>query len=593
MLTKIALKSLRHKWRDYLVLLIGTTIAVGIFYMFSAMATNDDFLKSNSTLKLIVPVFIIGEVLLGIITFVYLNFANSFLLRLRQKEYGLFSMLGATKRQIGTLLMRETLLIGSVSVVLGILFGMGLTKISSGYLLDLIGVKLSNWSVITPMAILTTVVFFMIVFLLNGVYNRMRLTHRDTLTLLTADTTVKQPKVGTFKTIVMGLLGLVLLGLSYVIMPEVGTFQIPGFIAIIVLNVTGTYLFVSHTLNLVTKWIQNSNFGMRGLRPFLNGQLRFRLADYKRILTMISVLFGMALGAMSVGQGYYVSLPEQAVKNSAVTMVVQNEETDLSDVTKVTYRTDVHYVIKDEKAYFLKSDLEKSKVPEMVYQNDNTSKLEYKSVAGMDAPESGTLHGWANYLAGTEFETMPELVDQLPAGKEKTMRAFTTSDMNGNEKTLRTIYAGEEKYLDMNGNGGQQAVPGSYGFLILLKSLFGGLEFMSMFLGIAFMVMLASTLMFKILSNVGPDTRRYQILTMVGVTKRQAKATMAKDLGILFFIPMVIGLADALLGLQMFKELMPDPYAGVATALPWVLGIYFAYYLVTVFIYQRLVLKRR
>lgn len=593
MLTKIALKSLRHKWRDYLVLLIGTTIAVGIFYMFSAMATNDAFLKANSTMKMIIPVFIIGEVLLGIITFVYLNFANSFLLRLRQKEYGLFSMLGATKRQIGTLLMRETLLVGIVSVGLGILLGMGLTSVSADYLMDLIGVKLTNWSVVTPNAIIVTVVFFMLVFFVNGLYNRMRLTRRDTLTLLTADATVKQTKLSTFKMFIFGLLGLAMLVASYWLMPHIETIQIAGFVVIIILNVIGTYLFVSHTLNLVTGWIQKSNFGMRGLRPFLNGQLRFRLADYKRILTMISVLFGMALGAMSVGQGYYISLPSQAVQNSEVTMVVRNEETDLTDVSDVTYRTDVKYVVKGEEVFFLKSDLAKSKVPNREFIGMNDSRLEYISPDSEKMQENFTLGNWANYVAGTQYQSRAVVVDELPAGEEKTMRAFTTSDVNGNDKVLRSIYKGEEQFLDQSDQEGPSSVPGSYGMLIMMKSLFGGLEFMSMFLGIAFMVMLASTLMFKILSNVASDIRRYQILNMVGVTKHQAKTTVAKDLGILFFIPMTIGLADALLGLQMFKPMMPDAYAGVATALPWVIGIYVMYYLVTVMIYQRLVLNKK
>lgn len=592
MLTKIALKSLRHKWRDYLVLLIGTTISVGIFYMFSAMATNDAFLSANSTLKMIIPVFMIGEVLLGIITFVYLNFANSFLLRLRQKEYGLFSMLGATKRQIGTLLMRETLLVGIVSVILGIILGMGLTKVSAGYLMELIDVKLTNWSIVTPNAIIITVVFFMVVFFINGLYNRMRLTRRDTLTLLTADATVKQSKLSTFKMVVLGFLGLVLLLTSYGLMPYISTIQMPGFVAIIILNVTGTYLFISHTLNLITQWIQNSNFGMRGLRPFLNGQLRFRLADYKRILTMISVLFGMALGAMSVGQGYYISLPAQAIENAETTMLVSNEETDLSELKDVTYRADVHYVVDGNEVYFLKSDLAKSKVPEREFNDQGKAHIEMIPADSKRINETFTLDMWANYLAGALYGTQYKVVDTLPAGDEKTMRAFTTPDLLGNDKTLRTIYQGEQAHLASMDQSGLPSVPGSFGMLAVLKSLFGGLEFMSMFLGIAFMVMLASTLMFKILSNVAPDMRRYQILNMVGVNKHQAKMTVAKDLGILFFIPMTIGLVDALVGLQMFKSIMPDAYAGVATALPWVLGIYVLYYIVTVIIYRHLVLKK-
>ncbi|MGO3468465.1 MAG: hypothetical protein ACTIMJ_03935 [Weissella hellenica] len=83
----IALKSLRSKWRDYIVLFVGLIISAAIFYMFSAMANNKAFLESNSIVSQISIIFVIGEILLGIITFVYLNFANAFLLRLRQSDY--------------------------------------------------------------------------------------------------------------------------------------------------------------------------------------------------------------------------------------------------------------------------------------------------------------------------------------------------------------------------------------------------------------------------------------------------------------------------------------------------------------------------
>ena len=84
----IAMKSLRSKWRDYLVLFVGLMVSAAIFYMFSAIALNKEYLLANSTTAIIVLVFTIGEVLLGLITVVYLNFANGFLLRLRQAEYG-------------------------------------------------------------------------------------------------------------------------------------------------------------------------------------------------------------------------------------------------------------------------------------------------------------------------------------------------------------------------------------------------------------------------------------------------------------------------------------------------------------------------
>lgn len=309
---QIALKSLRAKWRDYTVLFVGLVISADIFYMLSAIALNRDFLLNNSSIGLIVPVFMVGEFLLGVITFVYLNFANSFLLRLRQSEYGLMAMLGAKKSQIGYLLMQETLALGVISTVIGIFAGIGLTAASGNFLMNLLDTKLANWSVFSFNATLATLVFFVALFFINGLYNRSRLSKQDTLTLLTADKQVSQPKRHKILDPILGLVGLGLLIFSYVMMPGIVHLGLYGFIGVLVLNVWGTYWFVSRTLKMVTYALHGSRFNNRGLRSFLNGQLLFRLPEYQRILTVISVMFGLALGAMSVGQGYYRALTQQA-----------------------------------------------------------------------------------------------------------------------------------------------------------------------------------------------------------------------------------------------------------------------------------------
>ena len=271
----IALKSLRSKWRDYIVLFVGLIISAAIFYMFSAMANNKAFLESNSIVSQISIIFVIGEFLLGIITFVYLNFANGFLLRLRQADYGLMSMLGASKKQIGSLLLRETLSIGFIATIIGIIIGYGLTSLSSGYLIKLLDVQLTHWQSISVKSSVITLIFFIVLFLLNGLYNQRRLRKLDTLTLLLANKQVDQPKIQPKKDLFFGVVGLALLIGSYLLMPNIAQLALPGFIVILVLNVWGTYWFISRTLKMITNFIRQSSFSMRGLRSFINVVISF------------------------------------------------------------------------------------------------------------------------------------------------------------------------------------------------------------------------------------------------------------------------------------------------------------------------------
>ncbi|MBM7617342.1 putative ABC transport system permease protein [Weissella uvarum] len=600
MLNKIAFKTLRQKWRDYSILLIGTTITVAIFYMFSNIAMNDTLLKSLSsvTQKTIVIVFMLGQILLGVITFIYLNFANNFLIQLRQKDYGIISMLGATKRQLGSLLMRETLLIGAVASILGIILGMGLTQLSGKYLMQAIDVKITAWSNWSTQGALVTIVFFLVICFLNGLYNRWRLMHLDTLTLLKADQSVKVKPAKPKRQFVLGLLGLIILGLSFAMMPQVTKWQIPGLVVDLILNVIGTYLFVGQTLGLVTNWLSHADFAQKGLRSFLNGQLRFRLDDYKRVLTMISVLFGLALGAISVGQGYYVTLPQQAVQNDSFTLAVENPKADFSGLKDVTYNQELAYTIKNRTVYFDKQQVAQAKVPTLQYDHTKSDvnakpKRTTLDVNHPDAASDLTMMNMVNYVTKQSFDGPFEpyeakLVDHLPAGKQKSLKIVKVKNLAENEPALKKIKQAEQAYT---GNH-EVNLPGAYGTLVMLKGVFGGLEFMSIFLGIAFLVMLASTLMFKTLTSVSADRRRYEILSMIGSTPHKLTMTTFQDTGILFLVPMVIGLADVSFGLQIFKPIMSDPYSGLALGCGLVLGIYGIYYLLTSLIYRHLVLKK-
>lgn len=126
MLFKLSMSGLKSKLQDYIVLLLGLIISISIFYMFQTLAQNKAFLESNSNVAAIVFAFQIGSVLLSIITFFYILYANSFLLSLRQKEFGMYMMLGAKKHKVTLLMFIETIVLGAASLVIGITIGVGL-----------------------------------------------------------------------------------------------------------------------------------------------------------------------------------------------------------------------------------------------------------------------------------------------------------------------------------------------------------------------------------------------------------------------------------------------------------------------------------
>lgn len=126
-----------------------------------------------------------------------------------------------------------------------------------------------------------------------------------------------------------------------------------------------------------------------------------------------------------------------------------------------------------------------------------------------------------------------------------------------------------------------------------MKPLYAGLEFMGIFLGIGFLAMLASCLMFKILSGAFADVKRYEMLEKLGVRKTLLRGAIAKEIAILFILPAILGVAHVLVGLNLFKGMLINPYYGIWVPFSIFAVLYLGYYLLVFLMYQRIVLKRK
>nr|WP_225353666.1 hypothetical protein [Lacticaseibacillus sharpeae] len=115
---------------------------------------------------------------------------------------------------------------------------------------------------------------------------------------------------------------------------------------------------------------------------------------------------------------------------------------------------------------------------------------------------------------------------------------------------------------------------------------------MGFFLGLAFLAMLASTLMFKILSGADYDKTRYAMLRKIGVRERLLRGSIRSELLVLFALPGILGVVHVLFGLQLFKTLLLNPYDNLL--LPFgVFGVlYLIYFLITVWLYNGIVLRK-
>ena len=124
MLFKLSFKNIIKSIKDYAIYFFTLTLGVGIFYVFNALDSQTAMLNLNASTKMIAKTLV--SILSGVSIFVsiilafLIIYASRFLIKRRNKEFGIYLTLGMSKRKISIILFLETLFIGIISLVVGL-----------------------------------------------------------------------------------------------------------------------------------------------------------------------------------------------------------------------------------------------------------------------------------------------------------------------------------------------------------------------------------------------------------------------------------------------------------------------------------------
>ena len=597
MLWKLSLTGIKGRLKDYIVLFSGLVMASAIFYMFESMASNEAFLKSNSIISMVVFVFRFGSVLLGIITFAYILYANSFLMAMRQKDYAMFMMLGAKGRKIAQMIFIETFLVGIVATAVGSLLGIGLASGVNTLLVNQLNLQISHYAAFSPQALVVTVIFFSVLFLIAAIFNARAIAKKSILALLRETSTPAQAKQRPILLLLQTVLGICSLAIGYYMMSDLLKFQLIGIGIALVTIVLGTYLvFRSVIITILGLLKKSDGIALKRLNNFTLSQLSFRIRDYTQMLSMVAMLFALALGALTVGLGFKNQIPIMA-KTAAPYDLYLNNAQAVSDekITALKPTTDVNYTLKEssDSIYFVKEEFDDANLWTSVYDNLSVD-VHYTKVSGEQLATDPTQQDQLRqYLLPDQRSKEIKIVEQADFDRltdpESSLRMIQVKDFQSNYEALHELAqenqtANSSETPDMNFTQ-RVFVYDTY------NGIFSGFEFMGFFLGIAFLTMLASCLMFKILSGANSDIQRYAMLKKIGTRTSLLKGSIRKEIGVLFLVPGILGMIHVLFGLQMFTTLMIDPYHNLWLPFGIFIALYAVYYMVTIWLYTNIVLE--
>lgn len=207
MLFKISLKNIRKSLKDYTVYFFTLILGVAIFYVFNAIDSQSVMLDVRANVMDIIK--LMNDILSGVSVFVscilgfLIIYASRFLIKRRNKEFGIYLTLGMSKRKISVILFFETLLIGIVSLVAGLVIGTILSQFMSVIVANMFDADMTKFKIIFSMkACVKTLIYFAIMYVLVMIFNTFSISRCKLIDLLNAGkktekVTMKNPVVCT------------------------------------------------------------------------------------------------------------------------------------------------------------------------------------------------------------------------------------------------------------------------------------------------------------------------------------------------------------------------------------------------------------
>ncbi len=127
MLFKLSIKNMKKSFKDYAIYFLTLVLGVAIFYMFNSLDSQEAMLQVSSStrdiIKLMVSMLGYVSVFVAVVLGLLIVYANNFLINRRKKEFGIYMTLGMGKRQISKIILFETILVGILSLIAGLIIG--------------------------------------------------------------------------------------------------------------------------------------------------------------------------------------------------------------------------------------------------------------------------------------------------------------------------------------------------------------------------------------------------------------------------------------------------------------------------------------
>lgn len=440
MFFNMAKNNIKKSFKDYTIYFLTLSFAVCIFYAFNSIGSQSAMTQISTQQKEILAVMgnITGalSVFVSIILGALIIYANNFLIKRRKKELGIYMTLGMGKSKISKILVIETLMVGVISLVIGLIAGLIVSQGLSLLTAKMFGGVITKLAfVISYSAILKTIIYFGIIFLLVMIFNTVIVSKYKLIDLLTAGRKNEKIKIkNPILLFVIFIIGLIILCSGYYIITKYGMTQEVPFIGSLILGTVGTFLFFYGLAGFFVVITQkNKNRYLKGLNIFVTKQMNSKINTNFVSMALISLMLFVTISALSTGVSFKSSLEASLLKATPYDVSTQiYDNGNLSQNQVQDYISKIYNVPNNElKTFVLESN----------YIN---GKLEITSESGSFIPPYG-----ATYMTVSNYNKYREFYGMSPV-KLDDNQVILTSNTSNVDKLNKVLEA--KSTLKFNGN---------------------------------------------------------------------------------------------------------------------------------------------
>ena len=616
---KLAFNSIKNNKTTFIPYALACTTMIALFFMMASIkdqVANASFYGASS-MKAILSM---GVIIIGIFSVFVIFYTNSFLLKRRTKELGLYNVLGLEKKHISRVLLWETTMVGFASIVMGIALGLLFSKLIYLVFLNIVNLKSNIEFGFSITSVVYTVILYLIVFVATIIYNTFRIYLMHPVEMLrNSKAGEKEPKAKW----ILAILGLVSLGIGYVMALNTKNplEALSIFFIAVLFVIVGTYLlFLSGSIALLKILKNNKKYYYHKTHFISVSGMIYRMKQNAVGLANICILSTAVIVVLTTTTALYLGnkdvldlrfprnvMTEMDCYDDGKNRIPAYDENEIAEVTK-NHASKYDLTVKNIQTYYdyscvgtftddgfdpnYQMDTDFVTVQLITAEDYNRMTGENLSVTGNDVilysstdkykeydkfrfgTEDYNVVGTIDEYANKSYET--DSFDNIRLIVADTEVMFKICEANNNVLETYKVYVAYEFNYDLEGKDEDKlefcktirdAINNNFNNRLIgfddkfnsedeIMSLFGSLFFIGLFIGTLFIIVTVLIIYYKQISEGHDDRERFVIMQKVGMSKQEVKKVINGQILSVFFLPILLAVVHVIVAFDIIKKML-------------------------------------